>query len=129
MHKEVACNESTAARTITDRLAHPCAGGGHGTLVGDSARPWCPRSDSPRKKSAFARFLLQFHNVLIVSGAVTVLLGHWVGSGVILGVVVSNAIIGFIQEGKAKRALPGTGTRRGKANHLDVYSKNTAKHY
>lgn len=62
-----------------------------------------------KKKSQLVRFLEQFHNVLIyvllVAGLVTALLGHWVDSGVILGVVVINAIIGFIQEGKAERAL------------------------
>lgn len=63
----------------------------------------------PKKKSTFARFLQQFHNlliyVLLFSGGVTALLGHWVDSGVILGVVVINAVIGFIQEGKAEKAL------------------------
>ena len=33
------------------------------------------------------------------------LLGHWVDTGVILGVVIINAIIGFIQEGKAEKAM------------------------
>ncbi len=33
------------------------------------------------------------------------MLGHWVDTGVIAGVVLINAVIGFIQEGKAESAL------------------------
>ena len=36
---------------------------------------------------------------------VTAVLGHWVDTGVILAVVLLNALIGFIQEGKAENAL------------------------
>jgi len=55
------------------------------------------------------RFLNQFRNVLIyvllVSAIISLLLEHIVDSGVILLVVVVNAVVGFVQEGKAVRAL------------------------
>lgn len=53
--------------------------------------------------------LRQFHNVLLYmmlfASLVTALLGFWVDSAVILLAVVVNALIGFVQEGKAANAL------------------------
>jgi len=67
------------------------------------------RLTPPKKKGPLMRFLLQFHNVLIyvllVAAGVTAALGEWVDTGVILGVVLINGLIGFIQEGKAEKSL------------------------
>jgi magnesium-transporting ATPase (P-type) len=55
------------------------------------------------------RFLAQFNNALIyflLAAAVAALaLGHTIDAVVIVAVVTVNAIVGFIQEGKAERAL------------------------
>lgn len=67
------------------------------------------RLTPPQRNGPLKRFLLQFHNVLIYvllgAAGVTAALGEWVDTGVILGVVVINGLIGFIQEGKAEKSL------------------------
>ncbi|WP_404809921.1 cation-transporting P-type ATPase [Microvirga lenta] len=61
------------------------------------------------KRSPLARFLLQFHNLLIYvllgAGALAALIGHGTDALVIVAVVLANAIIGYVQEGRAERAL------------------------
>ena len=67
------------------------------------------RLPEPPKRSAVMRFLLHFHNILIYvligSAVITAVLDHWIDTFVILAVVVANAIIGSIQEGKAEKAM------------------------
>ncbi|MCL7460858.1 HAD-IC family P-type ATPase [Micromonospora sp. MSM11] len=55
------------------------------------------------------RLLRQFHNpliyVLVAAGVVTLLLAEYVDSAVIFGVVLVNAVVGFLQESRAEAAL------------------------
>ena len=61
------------------------------------------------RRNVIVRFLAHVHNVLIyvllAAAAVTAALGHWVDTGVILAVVLVNAVIGHIQEGRAEQAM------------------------
>jgi len=60
-------------------------------------------------KGPWLRFLLQFHQpliyILLAAAIITALLQEWVDSGVIFGVVLVNALIGFVQESKAVKAM------------------------
>lgn len=64
--------------------------------------------EAPRP-SVLLRFVRHFHNVLIYvllgSAVITLFLGHLLDTLVILAVVIANAIIGFIQEGRAEKAM------------------------
>ena len=65
-----------------------------------SARPSVP---------AWLRFLRQFNQplvyLLLLAVAVTAALSEWVDSGVILGVVLVNGVVGFLQEARAANAI------------------------
>ncbi|WP_372590724.1 cation-translocating P-type ATPase, partial [Guyparkeria sp.] len=67
------------------------------------------RLPAGKRRGPAARLAAQFNNlliqVLVAAAVVTALLGHWIDTWVILGVVVVNAVIGFAQEGKAEQAL------------------------
>ncbi|QUR67834.1 cation-transporting P-type ATPase [Mycobacterium spongiae] len=88
----------------------------HRGLSGDEAAERLERFGLNRLPPAataglLVRILRQFHHpliyVLLAAGMITAGLKEFVDSAVIFGVVIVNAIVGFIQESKAESALEG----------------------
>ena len=68
------------------------------------------------------RFLAHFNNALIyfllAGAAAAAALGHLIDTGVILAVVLVNAVVGFLQEGKAEDALAALRRNAPELRHL-----------
>src|SRR5215469_13752035 len=62
-----------------------------------------------RKQGPLAKFFAHFNNtlmyVLLAAGFTKLMMSLWIDAGIIFAVVVINALLGFIQEGKAEKAL------------------------
>lgn len=100
---------SLSARDVQERL-----GSGPDGLSDDEVRRrrkihGLNRLEAPKRRNPLLRFIRQFHNILlyVMTGAavVTAILQHWVDTAVLLTAVVVNAVIAFIQEGKAEAAI------------------------
>jgi len=62
-----------------------------------------------KKRGPLMRFLAQFNNILVYvllgAGFTKLMLSLWVDAAIIFAVVVLNGLLGFIQEGRAEKAL------------------------
>jgi len=62
-----------------------------------------------RKRSTLAKFFSHFNNVLIyvllAAGFTKLMMNVWIDAGIIFAVVLLNGLLGFIQEGRAEKAL------------------------
>ncbi|RSK32312.1 cation-transporting P-type ATPase [Rhodovulum iodosum] len=98
-----------SAEDVLEALSAGRAGLTKDEAAGRLAESGPNRLPEPPKRSPLLRFLSHFHNVLIyvliVSAAVTAALQHWVDTGVILAVVIVNAAIGYVQEGRAEKSM------------------------
>src|SRR5215471_9329124 len=97
--------EEVIARLRTD----PAEGLDGGEVSSRLARFGPNRLPEGKQRGPLMRFLAQFNNVLVyvllAAGFVKLMVGLWLDAAVILGVVVVNASLGFLQEGKAEKAM------------------------
>jgi magnesium-transporting ATPase (P-type) len=67
------------------------------------------RLPTARKRGPLIRLVTQFNNilayVLLAAGFIKLMMLLWVDASVILGVVVLNGLLGFVQEGRAEKSL------------------------
>ena len=112
--EQVPNGEAAAWHSLTsDEVMRRCVAQPDGLTEAEAARRLAAhgpnRLPEVRARGPVLRFLANFHNVLIYvllgAAVVTAALQHWVDTGVILAVVLANAVIGFIQEGKAEAAM------------------------
>jgi len=100
---------ATSTDDVLARLAATADGLSHDEAARRHARHGPNRLAEPPAPGVIARLARQFHNLLLyvltAAAVVTGLMGHVVDTTVIAAVVVLNVLIGFVQEGRAERAL------------------------
>jgi len=107
---EVGLWHASDQHEVAKRLATSCEKGLDPAEAADRLLKYGPnRLPEGRKRGPLARLLAQFNNILVyvllAAGFTKLMLNLWVDAAIIFAVVVLNALLGFIQEGKAEKAL------------------------
>ena len=104
-----ACHQLPAEEVVRLLDTHRASGLSEAKVLRRQGEFGPNRVAARRGTPVWLKFLKQFHQplvyILLVAVAVTASLGEWVDSTVILGVVFVNAIVGFLQETKAEKAI------------------------
>jgi magnesium-transporting ATPase (P-type) len=97
------------AETVLERLETSANGIDNAAAEARARRHGPNKLPEAPRAGPLHRLARQFNNLLILvligAAAITALLGHWIDTGVIMAVVILNAVIGFVQEGRAEAAL------------------------
>ena len=101
------------ALTVDEVLKRLTTSTENGLAVGEAStrlQKYGPnRLPAGKKRGPLMRFISQFNNILVYvllgAGFTKMMLGLWIDASIILGVVILNGLLGFIQEGKAEKAL------------------------
>jgi magnesium-transporting ATPase (P-type) len=107
---EVAAWHAISADEVLKRLATDAGKGLDAVEATTRLQKYGPnRLPEGKKRGPFMRFLSQFNNVLVyvllAAGFTKLMLNLWIDAAIIFGVVILNGLLGFIQEGKAEKAL------------------------
>lgn len=101
---------SWTADEVVKRLATSVANGLEAGEASTRLQKYGPnRLPEGKKRGPLMRLLSQFNNILVYvllgAGFVKLMLGLWLDAGIIFAVVLLNGLLGFMQEGKAEKAL------------------------
>ena len=104
-----AWHAATAEDAVRDLKTDPRTGLDAGEASSRLTRFGPNRLPEGKKRGPIIRFLAQFNNILVyvllAAGFTKLMLNLRIDAAIILGVVIINALLGFIQEGKAEKAL------------------------
>ncbi|HEY2870861.1 MAG TPA: HAD-IC family P-type ATPase, partial [Reyranella sp.] len=98
------------ADAVVQRLATDSAKGLETDEAASRLQKYGPnRLPAGKRRGPVRRLLSQFNNVLVyvllAAGFTKLMMSLWIDASIILAVVVLNAVLGFIQEGRAEKAL------------------------